>query len=1237
MALGIPTTKAAFDAQKTNEATAAMRQFDVATANASREVTTFTDATGRGIITLENFGRTFDNATRKVFIWQLAIMAVYGTIRKIGETIQIWRDFEVTLARISITTEAVGSKLQQYFTQVADVAIKFGMPIRETLTGMDLALRATSDLGTGAKRTATAISLLESASALANITGMKYGQSIDILVGSLRQTGLALDKGIELLDKWVAVAKNAAVSVNDLSQGFAIMADAGRAAGLTVDQINGLIAALSETVTLGPVQVGNAIRAIMSTLYNPSSISLLQKYGVAVRRTTGEVRSFWEVMTQLSAMKKAEVLDEAVWLEIAKAAGAGQRRYAQFLALLNNWDTAIRASNISMNAQGQAMDANEKIVETLTNTFDKFVAAQNKALFVLGQQTGIIEDFTGVLQDLTDIFNKLSTAPDIVWNLGRAIMFLVGTLGALKVITLAMGWLNVGPRIGSMLGRFGGITPSAVAHSPAAIKAIQAGGYATAAEAEAAGIAILAPRFAARAGMLGLAGLLGGPLSPLRSRIYARIPEFQNIMWKGGAWRTAAGRFAPVPYVAGQPFIPMTWGRVGRALISPMSGLSRAIGSLGAGAAAYGLTGEPMAAAGAAIGAGLGSWIGGPLGMAVGGAFGTFIGKTIADSLISEEDRIRGMFKSISEEFSIDLSEASDIYFGKISDTVDTLEEARKLAERAAPESPIESLIKTQSWWSRLGASLGFDIDAIPFLANQEKLNEDWKRGAGALYELNEAVKSGIISQERFQKIVEKTSEIGQFAWDELTESEKALVSVMRMAAYATGERAEAAKIIIDVIGEQIQKTSELAKITNRYSESQLRIKELMTETGAVIEGMSLKEWEQKKINELLEKQVNMTAEGFQDWYKVLVGSAQGYSAHVEAIERLSKELGLSIERIPEEKWLLIQRWDPTLSTNIVETMTTLQGFIDTIDKFKVEFPDILTLSGVDATIDDIEKVQKALQNLYETTGEERYDEAIQKVSDYIEALTGLDIESRKLEFYTKMGAQYQRPTQVRLVSAETIRAYREQLGRLEELTALARSLGKVEDSVLTLVDPLTGDMLRLEENTLALEMLGKIIQENTDIQEKRLEAEYNLPSWYARPTRYWYYRTTGSTEFGPQQESLWAMWEDFVKARSKQSGGGIPQTGAYYLHKGEAVLNSNILATTNNILIGSHQVLVNSQNYLSQINMGIISLREEIASLRSRLSKTSTQQQNVEGFSRVVSAGQGGDIPTFGARGLLD
>jgi TP901 family phage tail tape measure protein len=402
----------------------------------------------RGTITLDNFGQAFSTATRKVLVWQTAIFAIYGVMRKFGEIVEVWRDLEVTLARIGITVGAMGAGLTTYFTQAADIAVEFGMQIEKVLRGMDLSLRATASLKEGAERTTVAMSLLRNASVLANIAGMDYAQSIDILVGSLRQTGMGLHQGEELLDKWVAVAKNAAVSVNELSQGFAVMADAARAAGLSVDQINGLIAALSETVTLGPVMIGNAIRALMSTLYNPGSIALLQKYGVAVKNSAGESRSFFDVMTQLSAMKVSGALDESQWLDIARAAGAGQRRYAQFLALLNNFNTAMAVANVSSFAeQGTAMEANQRIVETLTNAFDQFTAAQRKFFMSLGTNLGIIEGLSGALVKLTGVFDALTRAPNALMQLGKAIAFVTGALVAFKLAMLGMRWSGIPERI----------------------------------------------------------------------------------------------------------------------------------------------------------------------------------------------------------------------------------------------------------------------------------------------------------------------------------------------------------------------------------------------------------------------------------------------------------------------------------------------------------------------------------------------------------------------------------------------------------------------------------------------------------------------------------------------------------------------------------------------------------------------------------------------------------------------
>lgn len=1224
-------SQTAFNAKATQQAIEATAlkydRLTLAEQAAARGATSFADATGRGRITLENFGRTFDNATRKVLIWQLAIMAVYGAIRKVGETIQTWKDLEVTLARISITTGAVGERLQHYFRQVADVAIEFGMPIEQTLTGMDLALRATARYSEQANRGAIAVTLLRDASALANIAGMQYSQAIDILVGSLRQSGMELDSGIKLLDKWVAVAKNAAVSVNDLSQGFAIMADAGRAAGLTVDQINGLIAALSETVTLGPVEIGNSIRALMSTLYNPGSISLMQKFGVAVRDTQGEIRSFWEVMQQLSAMREAGVLDESIWLEIAKAAGAGQRRYAQFLALLNNFSTAMRVANVSTTAEGQAMQANQKIVDTLTNTWDKFTASQRKFLFMMGEQTGAIEDLTGAIQGLASFFDMLAGAGEGVYKLGRAVMFLVGTLGALKIATFAMGWMGVGPKVGAFLGRFAGVPPASIAGSAAYARAIQAGGYTSVKAAQEAGLGTIAPGVSSQAGLYALSGLLpafmmrrmwGGlpPVVPGAARVW-RPGGGQYV---GGAWQAGGGRWV-APTVS-----PMSWGGaargVGQWMTRPMGGMGAAVGGLAAGAAAYGLTGEWQSAIGAGIGSAFGAAIGGPIGMVAGGFIGTAAGHIMADAFISREDRLRKIFDRLAEEFTLDLSSVMERYFQEADET---LKDAREAAKLAAPTFPERMVIEAQPIWKRM-FSPREAYKSVQLLMG-ELGEEEWVSGLGAIYELNQALNEGIITIEEYRKAKQEDF----IAWNELTDSAKAYMVAIRAGKVDIDANVAVYKATSDYLKELTDRTRKLAQVSNEYTVSQQRIKELMETVGIVATGVTLKQWEQQQINELLGRQLKLTAEDYKAYYDVILGVSYGYAAHLESIERLQKvaaEFGITLETIPIDKWLLIQKWDTSLATDIVQTTTSVASLSRAIEEFRLNFPDILRLADMTGTIDDINAVSDALIKLQEATGDieqaKKYGDAIAKIQQYIVDITQRDIDLRRLGALGQVGAGYRPPTEVRLIDADTIKAYREQLGRLPALTALAESLGKLDRSFLTLVDPLTGDMLPLlDKNTLALEMLGRIVSDNTAVQEKRLEAEYNLPGWYQRPGRFWAMRTLQPTTFGPEQSGLWQLWEEFIRERSMQAGGEVHETGPYFLHRRETVVGEGNLRSTNNILSNSYRVLMISSGYLSSINLGIMGLRQEIASLKGVLAQKDVVSEGE--FARVVRGNYSG------------
>lgn len=1234
----------------------------VALNNVSSAQDRVTFATGRGTITLDNFGKTFDNATKKVLVWQLAIMSVYGVLRRITQTIQDWKDLELTLARISITTGAVGAKLQQYFRQVADIAVEFGMPIDKTLVGMDLALRATASLGKGAERTATAVRLLKDASTLANLTGMQYGQAMDILVGALRQTGMGLDEGTKLLDKWVTVAKNAAVSVNDLSQGFAIMADAAQAAGLTVDQINGLIAALSEKVTLGPVQIGNAIRAIMSTLYNEGSINILSRYGVAVKDMTGEARGFWDVMTQLSAMRMAGVLDESSWLSIARAAGGGARRYAQVLALLDSFPTAMRIANLSVGAQGTAFEANAKIVNTLANSFDKFIATQKGFYMTMGVQTGAISALTGVVDGLTRSLDMLSSAGPGVWSLVKAVSALVFTLGTLKIASAATGigiagggWLGLKGRAAAVLGGAAGVPAASIAGTAAQQRALAALTATATLEHRVAGLqhkiagtaatqqALAASRLnLTRAQLTAVQGtgfMAPGQASMLGMGALTRWPGQQNRLIRAGyaipsrgagaaGYLYGMGQYGPMynrgAIPAGIPTPPTNLAggmarAIGARMVSPMRGMGAGVGALGMGAATLGLTGSVWAAGASAIGSGLGAWFGGPLGLVAGGVIGGVIGNAAADAFVSQEARLKKLFQGIAEDFGVNLE-------GYIEPV--TADRARQIAAEAAPSFPGNRLAEMQPTWRRMlfggvrmpsifgGRQTGTE-SSFNILGAKREGEEEWKSGRGALDELNKALSVGVISLEEYRSALTDNF----IAWDRLGGVAQAYMTLQRIISTGNKSAVIEAREAVAVLLDQIETEKTLIDIDKSYSNSQENIKK-------IIEERNLTEWEAANTQSLLSRQLKMTEDDRQKEADAILGSAYAYGSYLDAVERLSPALG-GLGAISKEQWLKVQMGDMTLAGKLVVLASDLSTKIKDITTFeKVTFGDIIDTKefglAAGSTISDIEQIIIALKNLEETGLHPAATEALEKFRKYEEAKLDKGTLSTQFRLYSEVAATYEKKGDVRLVDKETLAAYAKTLNQLPAFTSLAESLKEFEQSVITLVDPVTNQTLRLEGNTLALEMLSGAVDKNTE--KIGLEAEYNIPDWYRTPNRNWSLMATN----GGVSPNLPIGAGASVSPSGARLGTSAITSST--VAKQETSMSVDAILITNAILGGSYKILLSSQQYLSDINIGIVGLRQEISLLRQMLSGNVKTEDGSTAFTRITKASHIG-VNTIGVR----
>jgi len=1139
-------------------------------------------------LSFQGVGEAIANAVLKVGLWIAATTLVIGTVRKMQEVLQLWKDLEVTLERIGITTSTFGASLYKFFDLTADVAIRMGMPIEQTLRGMDLALRATAQYEDQAQRTATAQLMLRDAAILGNVAGMQFDQAIDILVGSLRQTGMELDQGIVLLDKWVAVAKNAAVSVNDLSQGFAIMSSAAASAGLNVDQVNGIITALSEAVTLGPVEVGNAIRALMATLYNPGSIATMRRFGVAVRDATGEFRSFWDIMNELSSMVVTGALDEDQILQIAKAAGAGQRRYAQFVALLKNWTNAIRAANTSAGAHGEALNANERIVNTLTNAWDQFTAAQNKFWYALGDKSGIISDLTEHFQRLAGVFSWFADLNEPLGKTIKLVAELAVAFVALKLAAVAITKLNLIGWLVTLARPLGGLR-----------------------------------NLTALAGVAPGVGQVVRPAGLGAAAITAR-GQFQAPV---GGWTAPTGQF----YRGGQ-FLPMmattltrgevartAWSNLGtqlqRTLLTPMRGLGLAFGTAAGGMIMRELYDSDWSGIGGALGAAVGGFFLGPAGLAIGSVIGGGIAKLIEQASMSFEERVARE----REKWMKDLPDEIASSLGRMREQLD-------LSDTVI--IPLEDLMKDQE-------------DMYDKVIQQEK--------------------DLLSRREEYIKGLEDVM-MGEYGYGPgMGEAIQGAAIARWWASLFQEPQMEVQREMIPRMEEAQRKATEAAETQlTVYDELALRAEEVRKELG-------LQEAAEKRIEEIKERTLELTSDEREELLSLASSAPITYSRMVAQLERYLPDLAEQFRALYPSYEDFVEL-APEAYGPLVEALSTavsMEQKIADAEKTRAAATKLLKaeLGGTEATLQNItdqwkywSDIQKAvaagaasLEPFYEAWGVTTEDatlaadEALNILNKIVQTLADGKEATQDL-------VNFQNQYNTALAVGEERLKYMSQYvepGRLEFFEAGGAGLGRIQD-LLTRYETMFGRYLdsqkeiyhafiRDEEGVVRgfyetfearPEVWQAMLVELRNIEKntaEALEAEYNLPGWYTRPSRYWAMKTTEATEFGPAQGSLWELWMEFLaKNRGMQGGGTIKEAGPYFLHRREVVMSGDTLAGTNSILNNSYRVLAASQQYLSSINLGIVGLKQEIASLRELFTKKRGEGDGEE-FARVARSNYSG------------
>jgi hypothetical protein len=376
----------------------------------------------RATITTNRFGQVLGDTQRRfrsfgsavardigeVLKWGIAVAIIYTPIRKLGDLMREATQIQAKLADVQVSLGQTTGNLNEIFSNASDISRELGVSLEGVIDGYVLAFRAAGNLTNPTERAAAATALLRDSMLLAKLSGLDQAIALDTLVGALRQTNRDLDQGVELIDKWVAISKVANVSIGTLAESFAITSTAAENVGVTIDTLNGIIAAVAEVTTLSATESGNAVRAFISGFQKDQSERELAAFGIAVRDVNGELRAFTSVIEDIIARKDIGLISDRELAKISEVIGGGARRGAQVNAFLENYARVQELAAVSANASGDAAEALAIKMDTLQSASQNLSNAFSELSRAIGDDGGFLEGATDTVQALTGLIDLLT-------------------------------------------------------------------------------------------------------------------------------------------------------------------------------------------------------------------------------------------------------------------------------------------------------------------------------------------------------------------------------------------------------------------------------------------------------------------------------------------------------------------------------------------------------------------------------------------------------------------------------------------------------------------------------------------------------------------------------------------------------------------------------------------------------------------------------------------------------------
>ena len=373
---------------------------------------------------LTTMGQTMVNTVK----WGIASSVMNTFTNSVRQAVEYVKSLDSALTDIRIVTGDSAEKMKDFSVQANQAAQSLGRSTMDyTKAALTFYQQGLSDEDVAARTQATLVAQ--------NITGA--GQEMaDYLTAVWNGYKVANEEAELYVDKLAAVADSSASNMAQLATAMSKVASTANMLGVPVDKLNAQIATITATTRQAPETVGNALKTIyarindIATGADDAQISLgnysekMAEVGFSVLDANGRLRDTGDVIDEIGA--KWETLSREQQIYLARTM-AGQRQYNNLLALFENWGKYSELVTISMDAQGAAMEKNERYMDSLAAKMEQFGAAGERVKSALVNENDL-KRLTDVGTGLTNLFANFIES---IGGGSNALIVLVTTLTTL--------------------------------------------------------------------------------------------------------------------------------------------------------------------------------------------------------------------------------------------------------------------------------------------------------------------------------------------------------------------------------------------------------------------------------------------------------------------------------------------------------------------------------------------------------------------------------------------------------------------------------------------------------------------------------------------------------------------------------------------------------------------------------------------------------------------------------------